>query len=215
MKIDHIFIFSNNDAEEAGELVNTGFTEGSRRKHPGQGTANRKFYFDNFFLEILYVTDQAEITNDVIGPIKLWKRSNFEPKGTSRFGLCVVNDDDTDNLFAQALEYQPSYFPEGNAINIITNEENPQLPWTFQLPFKGQNRRSDEPTEHRIGAQHLTKATFGIADLKNTVSFVEAFEASEQIDFELSQLNQLKLVFDNGQQGGKIEFKDLNLLIEY
>ncbi len=53
MKIDHIFIFSNEHGKEANELVELGFTEGSNRVHKGQGTTNRKFYFENFYLEIL------------------------------------------------------------------------------------------------------------------------------------------------------------------
>lgn len=48
MEVDHIFIFSNNQGREADELINFGLTEGSNRVHPGQGTRNRKFYFEIF-----------------------------------------------------------------------------------------------------------------------------------------------------------------------
>ncbi len=49
MNIDHIFIFTDDDGKDADELVDFGLTEGSNRVHVGQGTTNRKFYFDNFF----------------------------------------------------------------------------------------------------------------------------------------------------------------------
>ncbi|MFK7787387.1 MAG: hypothetical protein AB8B56_19845 [Crocinitomicaceae bacterium] len=38
MEVDHIFIFLDNQGKEADELLEFGFTEGSSRRHPGQGT---------------------------------------------------------------------------------------------------------------------------------------------------------------------------------
>jgi len=72
MEIDHIFIFSKNDGKEADKLVEFGLTEGSNRIHPGQGTTNRKFYFENFFLEVLWVIDETEIRSDLTSKTKLW-----------------------------------------------------------------------------------------------------------------------------------------------
>lgn len=215
MQIDHIFIFSNNDADEADELVKAGFTEGSRRLHPGQGTANRKFYFENFFLEILYVTNEHELANGPAAQIGLAELSNFQSNHRSRFGLCLVNSPATDNLFKNALDYQPSYFPEGKAIKVINNQEKPYLPWTFRLPFKSQNKATEEPMSHENGIHKLTKAIFGISDMTSQVDFIKAFDSHAQIDFESSHSNRLKLVFDEGQQGKEMLFKSLDLLIAY
>lgn len=55
IEIDHIFIFSNTNGREADDLVSSGLAEGSNRIHKRQGTMNRKFYFENFFLQILWV----------------------------------------------------------------------------------------------------------------------------------------------------------------
>ncbi len=52
MNIVHIFIFTDDNGKVADELVEFGLIEGSNLVHVGQGTTNRKFYFDNFFLEI-------------------------------------------------------------------------------------------------------------------------------------------------------------------
>ena len=57
MEINHIILFSKMQGQEADELHNFGLTEGSHRIHPGQGTRNRKFYFANFFLEIVWVAE--------------------------------------------------------------------------------------------------------------------------------------------------------------
>ena len=107
MEIDHIFIFSCANGKEAGHLVEFGLTEGSNRLHLGQGTTNRKFYFDNFFLEILWVVNEKEIQSKLTAKTKLWERSQFETNGSSRFGLCLVNSSSTDQLFMSSEIYQP------------------------------------------------------------------------------------------------------------
>ncbi|UHG94724.1 VOC family protein [Spirosoma oryzicola] len=73
MEIDHLFVFSANQGQEANELLEFGFVEGSSRVHMGQGTTNRKFYFDNFFLELLWVIDEQEVTSELVAPTKLWE----------------------------------------------------------------------------------------------------------------------------------------------
>lgn len=91
MKIDHIFIFSDKRGKEADDLVNFGLTEGGSRLHPGQGTTNRKFHFENFFLEILWVVNEEDINNETTAKTKLSERSKFNENGQSPFGLCLVN----------------------------------------------------------------------------------------------------------------------------
>ncbi len=58
--IDHIFIFTHDQGKIAEQLIDFGLSEGSSRINTGQGTANRKFYFHNFFLEILWVQNEAD-----------------------------------------------------------------------------------------------------------------------------------------------------------
>ncbi len=127
MEIDHIFIFSTAAGHEADELAALGFVEGSSRRHPGQGTTNRKFYCENFFLEILWVVDYAELTSERLRTTQLRQRASFHQTGTSPFGLCLVNTPDTDALFAEAVTYQPAYFPPGKTIEVLPNQHRPGL----------------------------------------------------------------------------------------
>uniref|UniRef100_UPI00404B5531 hypothetical protein n=1 Tax=Gelidibacter sp. TaxID=2018083 RepID=UPI00404B5531 len=59
----------------------------------------------------------------------------------SPFGLCIVNSDETETIFENAFRYQPDYFPQGMKIDIIKNEDQSDLPWTFRLPFIGKKTR--------------------------------------------------------------------------
>ena len=44
MEFDHLFICVDSPAKEADALIEFGLTEGSANVHPGQGTANRRFF---------------------------------------------------------------------------------------------------------------------------------------------------------------------------
>ncbi|WP_405207359.1 hypothetical protein [Aquimarina sp. LLG6339-5] len=215
MEIDHIFIFSNNRGKEANELIEFGLTEGSSRLHSGQGTTNRKFYFDNFFLEILWVLNEDEIQSELTAKTKLWERSQFDKNGKSRFGLCLVNSESTDSLFEISEVYEPNYFPKGMSIDIITNEENPNLPWTFRLPYRGVKKENNEPIEHLNGIKSLTKVEFEIQTDSEKTNFENAFKNVENIEFTKSNGLSLTLEFDKNAQGKTKEFSELNLKITY
>ncbi len=213
MEIDHIFIFSNKNGKEFDDLVNFGFTEGSSRIHPGQGTINRKVYFDNFFLEILWVIDEKEIQSETTAETKLWERSQFKKNKYSPYGLCLVNSNTTDKLFEKSKIYQPNYFPKGMSIDIITNEQNPELPWTFRLPYRGKKKEHNEPIEHRNRITSLTGAIFEI-DNGNS-EFESYFENVDNIEFNKGNRTILILEFDNNIQGKTKKFSGLNLELKY
>jgi len=109
MEVHHIYIFTDDKGKVADELVEFGLTEGSNRIHLGQGTENRKFYFENFYLEILWVHNEAEIKSKNVLPTGLSERADFKRNNFSPFGLCLVNTLETNQLFENAFKYQPDY----------------------------------------------------------------------------------------------------------
>jgi hypothetical protein len=215
MNIDHIFIFTDDNGKVADELVDFGLTEGSNRIHVGQGTTNRKFYFDNFFLEILWVHNVNEITSDKTKPMGLWQRAENKTNRFSPFGLCIINSEDSETVFRNAFKYQPDYFPQGMEIDIIKNDDQTDLPWTFRLPFKGQKKHENEPTIHKNGISVLTNAIFEYKSISEN-TFVENFKNEENIQFVKSARHHwLNLIFDNGKQQKRRDFEKLKLTIEY
>jgi Glyoxalase-like domain len=215
MEVDHIFIFSANQGKEAEELIDFGFTEGSSRVHPGQGTINRKFYFENFFLEILWVLNEDEIKSDLVSPTRLWERSNFKKNDVSPFGLCLVNTEDTDIIFKNSLKYQPDYFPKGLEIEVLTNEKANYLPWTFRLPFKGEKKKTTEPTIHKNEVSELTKVEFGIPFLNLNDEYILNFEDEDSINFSRNSTCHLTLIFDKNKRNKTKVFDTIPLTIKY
>lgn len=214
MKIDHIFIFSCDNGKEVDALIDFGFSEGSSRVHPGQGTVNRKIYFENFFLEIVWVHNEAEIKSDNVQKTKLWERSNFLTNGYSRFGLGFTNTPDTDKLFANSIKYQPDYFPKGAYFEIIANDQNFCLPWTFRLPVLPP-KKSDEPIDHNNGIRKLTKVSFDLSSKESENEFVREIESNSDIRFITGSENILTLEFDNVSKGVVKKFDSLDLVIKY
>jgi Glyoxalase-like domain len=73
-EIDHVFVCAAFGAPEAEQLIAFGLTEGSRNRHPGQGTANRRFFFRNAMLELLWVESAEEAQGDNVRRLGLWER---------------------------------------------------------------------------------------------------------------------------------------------
>jgi hypothetical protein len=214
MRIDHIFIFSNNKGQEADELVQFGLTEGSNQIHQGQGTRNRKFYFENFFLEIVWVYNLEEIRSASTAPTKLWERADHQNNGYSPFGLCLIDAPDTEELFEGCLKYKPDYVPPGMSFDIITNENYPFLPWACRLPSTARYT-ANEPRDHPVGVKRLTGIQVGIQKKDFQSRFTQLITSASNIIFYPADNHCLTLEFDNKTQKSTRKFVDLPLVIEY
>jgi hypothetical protein len=132
LAIDHVFLFVQPDGPELDALRRLGLTETYRRAHPGQGTANVCFAFDNLFLELLWLTNAAEARNPAIARTRLWERSQWRKQGACPFGIAVRGQ-----LAGAGLptwDYRPPYLPEGLSIPVATASDDPALPMVFISP---------------------------------------------------------------------------------
>ena len=59
-EIDHVFICCSVGGHETEVLTRLGLKEGSPNTHTGQGTACRRFFFSNAYLELLWVSDPIQ-----------------------------------------------------------------------------------------------------------------------------------------------------------
>lgn len=212
MKPNHIFIFCDNHDEVAHELIRFGFIEGSSRIHPNQGTTNRKFYFDDFYFEILWVHNFDEVTNKITTPTKLYERSQYMSNDYSPFGLCVDYAKEDDMLFENCFKYYPTYLPIDSVIEVLTHENAKSLPWTFRWKADLSKIEINEPIN--FPNKSLLKIIFGIKINEVRNDYLRLFK-SDKIFFEDSKSEYLKFVF-NTQPDRKIyEFKTLPLIIEF
>src|SRR5262245_62138762 len=141
-EVDHLFVWTDVGAPEAERLVALGLTEGEPNTHPGQGTACRRFFFRNAYLELLWVRDPSEARDERLGPTRLWSRWAGRRTGASPFGLGLrPAQPGASEVPFDAWEYRPSYLPPPLAIHI-GRDTPPSEPFWFYLGFA---RRPDDP----------------------------------------------------------------------
>ncbi|MEL6436776.1 MAG: VOC family protein, partial [Pseudomonadota bacterium] len=128
IELDHIF-WMVPKADVAGvtdQLGALGLRESYRRRHPGQGTANVCFCFENAFLEVLWLEDEAEARSAPIARTLLAERATGK---ANQFGVCWRGD-----AGLPMWAFAPPYLPPGVTIPIAIASDDPELPLLFSFP---------------------------------------------------------------------------------
>ncbi|MEO0970861.1 MAG: VOC family protein, partial [Cyanobacteria bacterium J06639_18] len=135
LELDHIFVCVKPLAPEAEILKAFGLTEGRRRIHRGQGTANVCFFFHNVYLELLWLSDSEEIQSDIIRPLGLWERCRWKETNACPFGIAFRKKiPDSPSLPFSTWGYHAPYIPPEASIPIASNSRNLSEPLIFISP---------------------------------------------------------------------------------
>lgn len=157
--LDHVFVFVEPGAPEAATLDEAGLRESFRRDHPGQGTTNVCYCFDNAYLELLWETDRAEITSPAIAPTRLAERAQWRDNGACPFGIAVRTPSADAPLPFQTWTWDPPFLPDGMVLPVATLSEDANQPFVFRSPG---HTRPDAWTDGRAGRRQ-TEA--GLAEI--------------------------------------------------
>lgn len=178
-ELDHLFILTARGAPEAAALVELGLEEGLPNRHPGQGTANRRFFFANAYLELLWVEDEAEARSEPARRLRLWERWSRRDAGASPFGICLRG---ATPPFA-SWGYHPHYAPA--PIPVALSSESVDDPLLFFIPIEG--RRFEARRSLTRATLHAPAAT--------------AVMACEALELRASPEHLLELELDAGAAG--------------
>ncbi|OZG75027.1 glyoxalase-like domain protein [Hahella sp. CCB-MM4] len=209
MEFDHIFICVSPGAPEGDALKDFGLTEGASNKHSGQGTANRRFFFRNSFIELLYLEDRDEIQNELTEPTRLYQRLSSKEADVSPFGICFRPSDENRNAPFKSWSYKPAYLPEGLKVDI--GEAPVEEPMWFFLAFASrpdqaaQERR--QPMEHPVGFREITALRIVVPSEK--IYSEPAYRASEVKGLEILEGSEhlVEIGFDNEVCGQTRDFR--------
>ncbi len=138
MEIDHILIFTQYGAPEAEVLKNFGFIEGQGNTHIGQGTKNRRFFFGNMFLELIWLENGKEAQSPVTQPTLLYER--FTQKSCP-FGICF-RPSNTHTLNFETWNYKPAYLPEHLTIQLAKNNSLQEPMWFYASFLSASTRQA-------------------------------------------------------------------------
>lgn len=220
IELDHLFVIAR-DHERGAELTvedtssrvaaklaealcAAGFCEGPSNTHPGQGTANRRFFFDGFMLEFLYVNDSSELRSQLTSALRLSNR--FESPDASLFGVGSrsAGSMDSDAMYDH-VSYKPDYLPGALQIQVAKGVDHCEPLW-FHLPFARKPVQVDKvhgalsaSSVHDNGATRLT----GIA-LESPRVMSESSRAIAQalgIQYKVGSRQCVYLTFDQKRQG--------------
>ncbi len=211
-ELDHLFIFTNVGAHEADRLVSLGLVEGTSNTHHGQGTANRRFFFHNAKLELLWVHDLEEAKSELIYPTRLWERwENRNDRGCP-FGICLRPAIGFGNRVAfSSWAYHPPYLPKTMSIEVGKNSDVLTEPWLFQTPF---GQRPDQypveklqPLDHEIGLREITRLELVSPAASNLSPELQSVVDTKQIKLRVGAEYCVELGFDGEIQGKQVDFR--------
>lgn len=219
VELDHVFVLTRPGAPEADRLVELGLAEGEPNTHPGQGTANSRFFFHNAMLEFLWVHDEVEAARPPASGTRLLERWRGRGTGACPFGICLrPSGHGAAELPFPAWEYRPPYLPDGLAIHVAKNAELIDQPFLFYMPFLKPPTASaaPQPMEHALGFREVTACRVhgpGCADGREPMASVARAGA---VRFVRDDEHLLVIGFDGEGRGKSMDFRpDLPLVFHW
>jgi hypothetical protein len=197
--IDHVFVMCAAGAPEAGALVRAGLVEGSANTHPGQGTANRRFFFENMYLELLCVSDAEEAQREPVSRPRLWERWSRRAAGACPFGLVFRGATGSPGPPFPTWSYHPAYSEVAIDIGLGTPLSEPEL-FYFRFP-RPARALSAEPTAHAVPLKRLTALSVGIPGPVVRSEAARAAEATGLVTFPAADDYVMTLAFDGAAHG--------------
>lgn len=213
MEMDHFFVFVNKDFPMKKSLESAGFNTSYTRTHKGQGTSNYVLFFNEKYLEFIWISSEEEAKEN---PLKLHKRSKFKETKFSPFGIGLrgrIND----KVLGGLWDYFPPYAPNYRIGVSNFDKKEPHLPLIFTLQnlssldkmWPKNNKKWVKYLNHSNGSKNIKKIIVSgpkyerLNDLKldNIVEFKnsESFHVLVRTDGKYKKIkvnNTLEVVSD-------------------
>lgn len=213
LELHHFFILVEPEAKVAELLLSLGMKEGTRNKHQGQGTSNRRFNFLNGTLEFLWVHNEAEAHNGP-GQNMLFPERAKDPTA-SPFGI-ILNRKDNDSLSMpfEGWKYQPVYFEPPWAFHVGANSSNLLEPLCFYMPFID----PESPASHKIepgifksiSKVHVYTPSEPLSDV------LLVADSADRLSIDHGEQNLMEITFDAHQSARSIDLRpDIPLIIHW
>lgn len=157
--LDHFVLICDPGAPQADALTELGLVEGSGNVHDGQGTANRRFFFNNAYLELLWVDDLSESRQDLAFRTRLWERWLRRHEGACPFGIALRPDDPADAEEPPPFPtwaYHAPYLPAQVSIGIALATPLTEPEFLYMNFATSPQSKAREPLEHPLGVREIT-----------------------------------------------------------
>jgi hypothetical protein len=211
MELDHTFICTAPGAPSADALRAFGLTEGPPNRHPGQGTANRRFFFRRSFIELVYQASEDELRSAQTRPTKLYERLARSSPDVSPFGIGLrPRPGAAHSVPFSSWPYTPDYLPDGRSIPI--GHAPVSEPMWFVLPYATRPNRTPQhspyPVNHARGITHITAVRIsvsGSAPWSEPAHYVNEHVAGVRVEKGAEAV--CHVTFDRGQANETHDFR--------
>lgn len=202
LELDHVFVAATSEGPEMEVLTDAGFLEGPQNDHVGQGTASRGIFFENAYLELIWLTDPDVARGPAIRRTRLADRLGPAGAGSPLgFGLRSTEDPVPRAPF-RTWPYTPPYLPSGTAFAMGANAEVVSEPLLFVLPWA--RTPGWELPPHRNGARRITRVTL-VHPAGPASEELRTFRALGLVSWEEGGEPAVRLELDHGKGGGQCD----------
>ena len=203
--LDHVFICTAVGASVGDRLRDFGVREGSPNRHPGQGTACRRFFFRNAMLELLWVADAEEARASAA--TRLWER--WSSAGASPFGIILrpASEGLIECPF-RSWQYRPAAMPD-LVLEIAADTGLGEPMWCFNARGRAPAEFPAErlqPIEHPAGVRAITGIRLFCPSLRDDC-VTQRMANAGHLTLEPAADHWIELEFDGGAQGLCTDFR--------
>lgn len=202
-ELDHVFLACS-DVEAAKRAISDfGIVLNEGRIHRGQGTANFYAYFQNAFFELLFPVDGDELVSEVVRPLALKERIEWQRTGACPFGVCLRPVEKFVEKGMPPVEcwpYFPAYMPPGSSIPIVTPPGSINEPLVFVSTGRFQ-RPQGVTTTHRGEKRTLAQLRIQHPERCRPSAGVRWFAENSPLSLAPGAEYQLELVWADGGTG--------------
>jgi len=199
-ELDHLFVWTSEGAPEAELLIDAGLIEGTPNTHPGQGTSNRRFFFENGFLELIWVHSRKEVESERTRDLHFLERWSGRNSGSCPFGFIFRPDgpEERPPPFA-TWEYHPAYLPENLAILVGKNAERLDEPMLFCMPFGMRPDIRLQGNPELLNRREIKELHFSWPGSEETSEVMKAAVNARLINIKESSQFMVEVVCSGGQ----------------
>ena len=196
LQLHHVIVYTSVGAPEARDLLDAGLVEGSPNIHPGQGTANRRFFFESGFLELLWVHDEREAQLPLTASTRLWDRWAARGRAANPFGLCFSSSDGAPAVLPfPSWAFRPDYLSDGRCMFFADGLPLSE-PEVFVLSWpQSQSSPEAEPRTHPLGLCEIHSVSLGLPDALSISGSLRAIREAGLVDVHSSATPELFIEF--------------------
>lgn len=161
LAMDHLYMIVDEPGApaEMAALAKGGLTQSWSRQHVGMGTANIFLCFDNAFLELIWIENEAEAATSPVGR-RLIERKRKRDQGAMPFGLALRTPGPEVPLPFEGWQFKPPSVSDMKNVVTIANSSD-----DLTQPFLFRGQRSIPPKDWTDGLAGERQRPGGFGDI--------------------------------------------------